>query len=120
MIPEADAALSRLLTSQLPDGVAVRLEPPAPVWREDSGGPVVTLFLFGLRTTATGACELSYLVTARAADTRREHLLLDHALRAVRGGGPATRVARTDAGALWSSLGLPARAGFVAVVRRPR
>jgi len=77
-------------------------------------------------------CLLSYLVTARAEAVREEHLLLDAALHAVASAErmPAKwlpdagenclpvrlAIADTDPTGLWTSLGMPARAGFVVSV----
>jgi hypothetical protein len=67
-------------------------------------------------------CALSYLVTARAGQVREEHDLLDAALRAVldserlpaESASPMRMaLAATDPTTLWTSLGMPARAGFV-------
>ncbi|WP_158893778.1 Pvc16 family protein [Amycolatopsis anabasis] len=88
------------------------------------------------RSDPVRRCELSYLVTARAPEVRGEHELLDHALRVMvfadavpescfdgefdHGGLPVLlRVADTGPGQLWSSLGMPARAAFVATVSVP-
>lgn len=78
-------------------------------------------------------CRLSYLVTARAPEVTREHALLDQALRTViftdtlpadclspwlaDAGHPVqVSVAEASPAALWSSLGMPARASFVLTV----
>lgn len=81
-------------------------------------------------------CSLSYLVTARAPKVNEEHLLLGVALRAMlftdalpvdcmsdelaATGAPVfIRIADTDPGALWSNLGMPARAAFAITVSAP-
>lgn len=85
------------------------------------------------RSQPARRCELSYLVTARAPNVGQEHMLLDLALRTMifadilpedclpsalaETGAPVyLRVADTDPGALWSSLGMPARAAFTITV----
>ncbi|WP_104479782.1 Pvc16 family protein [Actinokineospora auranticolor] len=106
MITEVDDALCVLLGRALPEGTAVRLDPPKPTWQTERPTKVVDLFLFGLRGDPRGReagwaevrdergavlsrrgptrrCELSYLVTARAEKVGEEHMLLDRALRAV-------------------------------------
>ncbi len=84
-------------------------------------------------TRPSRRCTLSYLVTARAEAVREEHLLLDAALHAVASAArlpakwlPADAdencrpvrlaIADTDPTGLWTSLGMPARAGFVVSV----
>ena len=84
-------------------------------------------------TRLSRRCTLSYLVTARAERVREEHLLLDAALHAVAAAEqlPAKwlpsdveesslpvrlEIADTDPTGLWTSLGMPARAGFVVSV----
>ena len=81
-------------------------------------------------------CSLSYLVTARAPKINEEHLLLSVALRtmmftdalppdcmpealAAVGAPVLIRIADTDPGALWSNLGMPARAAFAITVSTP-
>ena len=81
-------------------------------------------------------CSLSYLVTARAPKINEEHLLLGVALRtmlftdslpvdcmpdalAAVGAPVFIRIADTDPGALWSNLGMPARAAFAVTVSAP-
>jgi hypothetical protein len=81
-------------------------------------------------------CSLSYLVTARAPKLTEEHLLLGLALRTMlftdavpddclpetlaSAGAPVfVRIADTDPGALWSNLGMPARAAFAITVSAP-
>lgn len=81
-------------------------------------------------------CSLSYLVTARAPKISEEHLLLSVALRTMmftdsvpadcmpdalaEVGAPVfIRIADTDPGALWSNLGMPARAAFAITVSAP-
>jgi Pvc16 N-terminal domain len=81
-------------------------------------------------------CSLSYLVTARAPKINEEHLLLSVALRtmmftdslpadcmpddlAATGAPVFIRIADTDPGALWSNLGMPARAAFAITVSTP-
>jgi hypothetical protein len=81
-------------------------------------------------------CSLSYLVTARAPKINEEHLLLSVALRTMMftdslpadcmsdelasAGAPVfIRIADTDPGALWSNLGMPARAAFAITVSAP-
>jgi hypothetical protein len=81
-------------------------------------------------------CELSYLVTARAPKISEEHLLLDVALRTMiftdmlpadclpslladTGAPVFVNVADKEPGALWSSLGMPARAAFVVKISAP-
>ncbi|WP_436500696.1 Pvc16 family protein [Actinokineospora sp. HUAS TT18] len=106
MIPEVDDALCQLLGRSLPEGTAVRLDPPKPTWQTERPSKVIDLFLFGLRGDPRGResgfdqtrddrgaviarrepvrrCVLSYLVTARAPKVGEEHLLLDLALRTV-------------------------------------
>lgn len=81
-------------------------------------------------------CSLSYLVTARAQKVNEEHLLLGLALRtmlftdslpadcmpdalAAAGAPVFIRIADSDPGALWSNLGMPARAAFAMTVSAP-
>ncbi len=81
-------------------------------------------------------CSLSYLVTARAQKINEEHLLLGLALRtmlftdslpadcmpdalAAAGAPVFIRIADRDPGALWSNLGMPARAAFAMTVSAP-
>jgi hypothetical protein len=81
-------------------------------------------------------CTLSYLVTARAEKVNEEHLLLAAALRtmlftdslpddcmpealAAAGAPVLIRIADSDPGALWSNLGMPARASFAILVSAP-
>lgn len=81
-------------------------------------------------------CSLSYLVTARAPKINEEHLLLSVALRTMMftdalpadcmpdtlasvGEPVFIRIANTDPGALWSNLGMPARAAFAITVSAP-
>jgi hypothetical protein len=81
-------------------------------------------------------CSLSYLVTARAEKVNEEHLLLGAALRtmlftdslpedcmpeslAAAGAPVLIKIANTDPGALWSNLGMPARASFAITVSAP-
>lgn len=104
MITEVDDALCLMLGRCLPEGTAVRLDPPKPTWQTERPSKVIDLFLFGLhddprgresgwgetrdergavlsRQQPTRRCALSYLVTARAPKVSEEHLLLDLALR---------------------------------------
>ncbi|SFW43278.1 hypothetical protein [Amycolatopsis australiensis] len=117
MIAQVDEALCRLLRPCLPPGTQLRLDPPKPAWRTESQVRSVELFLFALRgEQAAAGCTLSYLVTARAGEIDEEHRLLDAALHAVLDAEDPPvrlRLADTDATALWTSLGMPARAGFV-------
>jgi uncharacterized protein DUF4255 len=131
MIAQVDEALCRLLRPCLPAGTQIRLDPPKPAWQTESQVRSVELFLFALHDDAVegevwegkraARCALSYLVTARAGEIREEHALLDAALRAVLGvqrlpaeDSPVrVRLAKTDPTGLWTSLGMPARAGFV-------
>ncbi len=129
MIAQVDDALCRLLRPCLPAGTQIRLDPPKPTWQTESQVRSVELFLFALRD-AVGAeeeregkrvarrCALSYLVTARAGAVREEHDLLDAALNAVLSAEPPLRVelGASDPAQLWTSLGMPARAGFVLLV----
>jgi hypothetical protein len=81
-------------------------------------------------------CALTYLVTARAPKVDEEHLLLSVALRtmlftevlppdcmpatlAAVGVPVRIRISDTDPGALWSNLGMPARAAFAVTVSAP-
>jgi hypothetical protein len=81
-------------------------------------------------------CALSYLVTARAPKINDEHLLLGIALRTMiftdqlpvdcmpsaladLGSPVFIRVAETEPGALWSNLGMPARAAFAITASAP-
>jgi hypothetical protein len=78
-------------------------------------------------------CSLSYLVTARAPKISEEHLLLSVALRTMMFTDTLPsdcmpdaleapvyiRIADTDPGALWSNLGMPARAAFAIAVSAP-
>jgi hypothetical protein len=81
-------------------------------------------------------CALSYLVTARAQKVNEEHLLLGIALRtmlfteslpadcmpsalAAVGVPVLIRISDADPGALWSNLGMPARAAFAITVSAP-
>lgn len=129
MIAQVDDALCRLLRPCLPAGTQIRLDPPKPTWQTESQVRSVELFLFALRD-AVGAeearegkraarrCALSYLVTARAGAVREEHDLLDAALNAVLSAESPLRVelGTADPAQLWTSLGMPARAGFVLLV----
>ncbi|WP_020668127.1 Pvc16 family protein [Amycolatopsis nigrescens] len=140
MINEVNEALCLLLGRELPPGAAVRLDPPKPTWQTETPSDAVDLFLFGLYRDAdedgVRRCRLSYLVTARAARVDDEHRLLDQALRtAMRtetvpkdcfgtgfaDGGQPVRLdlAETGPGALWTNLGMPARAAFVLEVSVP-
>ncbi|SDC27809.1 Pvc16 family protein [Actinokineospora iranica] len=139
MITEVDDALRLLLGRSLPEGTAVRLDPPKPTWQTERPSNVIDLFLFGLRGSgpekrpAAHRCRLSYLVTAHAGKVVDEHLLLDRALRTVifattlpadclagslaETGEPVfLSVSDHDPGDLWSNLGMPARAAFVVTV----
>ncbi|MEV6875508.1 Pvc16 family protein [Amycolatopsis sp. NPDC051128] len=130
MIAQVDEALCRLLRPCLPAGTQIRLDPPKPAWQTESQVRSVELFLFALHDDVEGEerdgkraarCALSYLVTARAGEVREEHALLDAALRAVldvqrlpaEDSPVRVRLAKTDPTGLWTSLGMPARAGFV-------
>ncbi|WP_329052032.1 DUF4255 domain-containing protein [Amycolatopsis sp. NBC_01488] len=130
MIAQVDAALCRLLRPCLPAGTRIRLDPPKPTWQTESQVRSVELFLFALHDAveeeregkrAARRCALSYLVTARAAQVEEEHDLLDAALHAVLDAEPSCEsassirmaLATTDPTGLWTSLGIPARAGFV-------
>jgi hypothetical protein len=117
MIAQVDAALCRLLRPCLPAGTQIRLDPPKPAWRTESQVRSVEVFLFALRgERAARSCTLSYLVTARAREVGEEHQLLDAALHAVLGAEDPPlrmRLGGTDPTRLWTSLGMPARAGFV-------
>lgn len=159
MISEVDEALCVLLGRALPEGTTVRLDPPKPTWQTERPSRAIDLFLFGLhddprgrqsgfdevrdqrgavlsRREPTRRCELSYLVTARAAKISEEHRLLDVALRtmiftdvvpadilpsALAGTGAPVfvNVADAEPGGLWASLGMPARASFVVKVSAP-
>ncbi|MGW5050205.1 Pvc16 family protein [Actinokineospora sp. NPDC004072] len=106
MISEVDDALCVLIGRSLPEGTAVRLDPPKPTWQTERPSAAIDLFLFGLHNDPRGResgwddirdergavrsrraparrCVLSYLVTARAAKVGDEHTLLDLALRAI-------------------------------------
>lgn len=133
MIAQVDEALCRLLRPRLPAGTEIRLDPPKPTWQTESQVRSVELFLFALHDSvgegkegggkrAARRCALSYLVTARAGQVREEHDLLDAALHAVleaeqlpsESASPVRMsLAATDPTGLWTSLGMPARAGFV-------
>ncbi|MEV4316507.1 Pvc16 family protein [Actinocrispum sp. NPDC049592] len=145
MITEVDDALCRLLGRRMPEGTVVRLDPPKPTWQTERPSNTIDLFLFGLhddsnvpaQRDSVRRCELSYLVTARAEKIHEEHRLLDRALRTAMFAGtlPADcmsdslaattnepiflRIASTGPGALWTSLGMPARAAFVMNVSVP-
>jgi hypothetical protein len=142
VITEVDDALCVLLGRSLPEGTMVRLDPPKPTWQTERPSKAIDLFLFGLHdehaaeSGSVRRCRLSYLVTARAPKISEEHQLLDIALRVMiitatlpvdclpaalaRAGGPVRlKVAETDPGGLWSSLGMPARAAFVVSVSAP-
>lgn len=101
-------------------------------WSEvrDTRGAVIS------RQETVRRCELSYLVTARAPKISEEHRLLDIALRTMiftdvlpadclpadlagTGAPVFVTVSRSDPGGLWSSLGMPARAAFVARISAP-
>lgn len=88
------------------------------------------------RREPTRRCLLSYLVTARAPKISEEHRLLDIALRtmvftdilpadclprelAELDSALFVNVSEGDAGTLWSSLGMPARAAFVVRISAP-
>ncbi|MFC7616686.1 Pvc16 family protein [Actinokineospora soli] len=104
VISEVDDALCVLIGRALPEGAAVRLDPPKPTWQTERPSAAIDLFLFGLHNDPSGResgweefrdergavrarrpssrrCALSYLVTARAAKVSEEHTLLDLALR---------------------------------------
>lgn len=106
MITEVDDALCVLFGRALPEGTAVRLDPPKPTWQTERPSAAIDLFLFGLHNDPRGResgwddvrdergavrsrraparrCTLSYLVTARAPKVGDEHTLLDLALRTV-------------------------------------
>jgi hypothetical protein len=148
VITEVDEALCRLLGSRMPEGTVVRLDPPKPTWQTERPSNTIDLFLFGMQDDthddaavptpriSMRRCELSYLVTARAQKIHEEHRLLDRALRTAMftGSLPAdcisgslaetdqpvyVRVADFGPGALWTSLGMPARAAFVLNVSVP-
>jgi hypothetical protein len=101
-------------------------------WDEtrDARGAVVA------RRDPARRCALSYLVTARAPEIAEEHRLLGLALRTMiftdqlpadclpagladLGAPVFLRVAGTEPGALWSNLGMPARAAFAITVSAP-
>jgi hypothetical protein len=144
VITEVDDALCRLLGRRMPEGTVVRLDPPKPTWQTERPSNTIDLFLFGLhddtrvpaQQETVRRCELSYLVTARAEKIHEEHRLLDRALRTAmfadtvpadcmsgslaESGQPVyIRIADTGPGALWTSLGMPARAAFVMTVSVP-
>jgi hypothetical protein len=137
VIAEVDEALCRLIGRHLPAGTAVRLDAPKPTWQSEGRHHTVDLFLFALRDTGSAGdarrvqrCTLSYLVTAHAGKIQDEHRLLDLALGtivgtrtlAVDGFGDepiSLRVSDIDSTALWTSLGMPARAGFVTTITAP-
>jgi hypothetical protein len=145
VITEVDDALCRLLGRRMPEGTVVRLDPPKPTWQTERPSSTIDLFLFGLQDDtrvpaqqhdSVRRCELSYLVTARAEKIHEEHRLLDRALRTAMFAGtlPADcmsdslastgqpiylRIADTGPGALWTSLGMPARAAFVMTASVP-
>lgn len=143
MIAEVDDALCLLLGRNLPEGTVVRLDAPKPGWQTEPPGRSVDLFLFDLRDVpqrsgpwAATAYALSYLVTAKAAKIREEHRLLDAVLRTVLANPVLTRdcfpaefdypdkeitllVTGSEPGTLWTSIGMPARAGFVVTVTAP-
>jgi hypothetical protein len=144
VITEVDDALCRLLGRKMPEGTVVRLDPPKPTWQTERPLNTIDLFLFGLaddqrvptQRELVRRCELSYLVTARAEKVHEEHRLLDRALRTVMFADkvPADclsdslaesdqpvylRIADTGPGALWTSLGMPARAAFVMAASVP-
>lgn len=141
MIVEVDDALCLLFGRSLPEGTVVRIDAPKPGWQTEPPVRAIDLFLFSLRDVPpgngeAGAYALSYLVTARAAKVREEHDLLDRALHTVLVNAVLGRdcfppgfdypddavrlvVTSTDPGALWTSIGMPARAGFVATVTAP-
>lgn len=108
MLDEAEQAIGTLLRRQLPDGTAIRTEPPSDTWyTEQPDNESVGLFLHLIReshaespiqgwseerdrsgrvvrrTAAERQYELCYLVTAWAADYERELTLLGCVLRAV-------------------------------------
>lgn len=140
MIAEVDDALCLLLGRTLPEGTVVRLDAPKPGWQTEPPVRALDLFLFNLRNVPQRegswpptAYVLSYLITARAVKVREEHELLDCALRTVLANTVLERdcfpsnfdypkskvrmiVTDADPGALWTSIGIPARAGFVATV----
>jgi hypothetical protein len=137
MIAEVDEALCRLIGRHLPAGTAVRLDTPKPTWQSEGQHHTVDLFLFALRDTGPDGdarrvqrCTLSYLVTAHAGKIQDEHRLLDLALGTIAGtktlavdefgDEPVSLcVSDVDSTALWTSLGMPARAGFVATITAP-
>jgi hypothetical protein len=136
MIAQVDDALCEVVGRLLPPGTAVRLDAPKPTWQTESGHLSVDLFLFGLhagaKEGATRRYVLSYLVTARADKIQDEHALLDRALSALlltgalrvelrqgKTGRVSLCIADTDPAGLWTSLGVPARAGFVVAVAVP-
>lgn len=106
VISEVDDALCVLIGRALPEGAAVRLDPPKPTWQTERPSAAIDLFLFGLHNDPSGResgwddirdergavrsrrapsrrCVLSYLVTARAPKVGEEHTLLGLALRAL-------------------------------------
>lgn len=106
MITDVDDALCVLIGRALPEGTAVRLDPPKPTWQTERPSAAIDLFLFGLHDDPRGResgwddvrdergavrarrapsrrCTLSYLVTARAPKVGEEHALLGLALRAL-------------------------------------
>lgn len=106
MITDVDDALCVLIGRALPEGTAVRLDPPKPTWQTERPSAAIDLFLFGLHDDPRGResgwddlrddrgavrsrrapsrrCVLSYLVTARAPKVGEEHALLGLALRAL-------------------------------------
>lgn len=135
MIAQVDDALCQVVGRLLPPGAAVRLDAPKPAWQSESEHRSVDLFLFGMRGDATDTDQryvLSYLVTAQAEKVGEEHELLDLAFGALAGAGAlrvdlrpedtvlaSLRIADVDPTGLWTSLGMPARAGFVVTVATP-
>ena len=136
MIAQVDAALCRLLRPCLPAGTRIRLDPPKPTWQTESQVRSVELFLFALHDAvgegneregkrAARRCALSYLVTARAGagpgrarPARRgpRTPVLDAVPSSESASPVRMSLAATDPTGLWTSLGMPARAGFVLLV----
>jgi hypothetical protein len=132
VIAEVDDALCQVVGRLLPPGAAVRLDAPKPAWQSESEHLSVDLFLFGLHAETAEQYVFSYLVTAHADKIKDEHELLDLALGALMGAGAlrvelqpddtvlaSLRIADVDPTGLWTSLGMPARAGFVVAVATP-
>ncbi|TDQ01138.1 Pvc16 family protein [Labedaea rhizosphaerae] len=157
MLHDVDTVVRSMLAEALPAGTAVRFDPPDPAWR--AGGEAVGALLYRVvedlaaraaawsdvrdgngrvtaRVPVSRRYQLTYLLTAWAADVEREHALLGMALAGLgvgtsvpeqhlHGGlhdvalavaSPEFAPAPLD---LWSALGIPPRASIELVLTAP-